>query len=186
MPDPDHATALRDFLTFLDGPGGRVYLEALEHAFVPGNTAAPIQQTTEYVRHSDQGILTAWLRMLGWWDALEECHRPAFWTPQMALALLGRLEARAHQEQADAEDHPTAVANPATREPKGPLTPRDLAALLGVPDEKFEAFRRRLERWRRQNPDAYGRGWREVAEPGPREPRYTFTAAAVRHLARGL
>jgi hypothetical protein len=55
----------------------------------------------------------------------------------------------------------------------------DIASRAGV---AADALRKRLDRWRRENPSEAGRGWMEVPDPGPRQPKHVYRVGAVRHL----
>lgn len=62
------------------------------------------------------------------------------------------------------------------------LGPRDLANQAGVPQERIAAAAKRLERWRKDNPDAAGNGWMEAQDHGPNDPRHLYRYGSIKHI----
>lgn len=59
------------------------------------------------------------------------------------------------------------------------LSPARLAESFGTP---ADALRKRLDRWRLMN----DKGWKEVSNPGPREPRYLYRVGSIRPIIQEL
>jgi hypothetical protein len=59
------------------------------------------------------------------------------------------------------------------------MTHVDLANVLGL---RKEPLRSRLDRWRRANKGS--KGWQEVTEPEPHQPKYVYRVGFVRNLLR--
>jgi len=70
---------------------------------------------------------------------------------------------------------PSSAAKSAQPDDEAFFSPHDLAVLFNVP---YEPLRKRLERYRHTNHN----GWNPVSDPRPREPRYLYQVAAVKHL----
>lgn len=82
--------------------------------------------------------------------------------------------------------HPQADQGGTKDDPDTPLSPAKLADRLGIPKSNAkgrEALRKRLESWRKANPDG---GWIEARDPKPREPKYLYPVGKVWPLIQDL